>query len=55
MLGSIIYDMAVSKPAINKNIDEIKVEIQKVNEKIDLQKTLILMSSDTAIIESNDI
>lgn len=36
MMGSIIYDMAVSKPAIRKNIDEIKVEIQEVNKKIDI-------------------
>lgn len=55
MLGSIIYDMAISKPAINKNIDEIKIEIQKVNEKIDLQKTLIWANSDTAIIERDNM
>lgn len=54
-MGSIIYDMAVSKPAIRKNIDEIKVEIQEVNKKIDIQKSLIIASNDTVTLTDIEI
>lgn len=51
VLGSVIYDMTISKPEMRRNINEIKVEVQEINEKIDAQSTVYFMDVDTANIE----
>lgn len=35
LIGAVAYDMVVSKPRINHSIDEIKVEVKNLNQKID--------------------
>lgn len=34
ILGSILYDMSVTKPRINKNIDEIKTELVSIKSQL---------------------
>jgi len=35
VLGSVIYDMTVSKPAMRESIEVIRVEVEEINKKID--------------------
>ena len=37
VVGSIAYDMIVSKPAMKSSIDDIKIEVKDIREKIDAQ------------------
>lgn len=35
MLGAVLWDMLITKPVIYNSIEEIKIEVQHINEKID--------------------
>ena len=35
VVGAIAWDITVSKPAMRKSIDEIRIEVKNINEKID--------------------
>ena len=56
VLGSICWDMFVTKPQIRRNIDEIKIEIQNINKKID--KSYVIFDDyaveNTSNIENTD-
>lgn len=55
VLGSVIYDMTISKPEMRKNINEIKVEVQEINEKINAQSAVYFMDADAnAEIANNE-
>lgn len=58
VVGAIAWDITVSKPAMYKSIDEIRIEVKNINEKIDekarvdslyikrIQRTNILAEDD---------
>ena len=37
IVGTITWDVMVSKPEIHKSIDDIRIEVRSINEKIDSQ------------------
>ena len=37
IIGSIAWDVMISKPEMRKSIDEIRIEVKRINEKIDSQ------------------
>ena len=58
VLGSIIWDIFITKPAIRNSIEEIKVEIKDIKEKINIVQndhTTVVLNPDTANIVLNQI
>lgn len=40
VLGSIVYDYTYSKPHMRKDINEIKIEVQEIHEKVIAQQEM---------------
>lgn len=53
VIGSIIWDMTVSKPTIYNSIEEIKTEVKHINEKIDARYYVIPVDSSYAILPAD--
>lgn len=55
VLGSIVYDLCVTKPNISKNITEIRTEMNAINQKIDRFDSRLGISlnpKDTILLDS---
>lgn len=52
VLGSVIFDLVVSKPETRRSINEIKMDVQEINKKIDIQSTYF-MDKDSVISAEN--
>lgn len=51
VLGSIVYDYVYSKPLIRKDINEIKIEIQEIHEKVIAQQEIYFTPvNDTVLV-----
>ena len=50
VLGSIVYDFTYSKPKIRKDINEIKIEVQEIHEKINAQQQLYFVTQDSDFV-----
>lgn len=47
VLGSILFDLCVTKPNISRNITEIRTELNVMNEKIDKFNSTMIVPIDT--------
>ena len=47
VLGSILFDLCVTKPNISRNITEISTELNVMNEKIDKFNSTMIVPIDT--------
>ena len=45
IIGAMLFDIFISKPKTRENIAEIKFEIKKINEKIELYNTVMFNDS----------
>lgn len=50
ILGSVIYDVTISKPKMNRAIDDIKQEVQQINQKIDAIPVSYYYDNDTTSV-----
>lgn len=47
VLGSILYDYVYSKPHMQKDITDIKIEVREIHEKIEAQNNVYFNAVDT--------